>query len=36
MTVAVVSVKTFEELKQTWLRQITYFFHNINYDGKID
>ena len=36
MTGTAVSVETLEELKETWLRQITCIFHNLNYDVKID
>ena len=31
----VVSVKTFEELKLTWLSQIICIFHSLNYDVNI-
>ena len=32
----VVSVKTMEELKQTWLSQMICIFHSLNYDVNID
>ena len=31
-----VTVETLEELKQTWLRQITCIFYSLNYDVNID
>ena len=36
MMMTAVSVKTLEELKETWLSQITCTFHSLNYDVNID